>query len=195
MAIKIIVKKYVPPPPPSPVADTFSITSGGDDGYNQAGSWANAFNYLKLYRNSGGMSLRYTGVTIPQGSTIQEAFVRFTSYPAAGSQLNQIVRVYMNDVDNAVAPVNTTDFFAKTRTATYELWNVPATIGQPIQAMDTPDFASLVESVVQRAGWNSGNALQVLIDTQIYNGDRQFYAYEDVTYPAPELHITYTAPA
>jgi hypothetical protein len=100
----------------------------------------------------------------------------------------------MNNVDNAAAPVNTSDFFAKTRTATYELWNVPATAAQPIQAMDTPDFASLVESVVQRAGWVSGNALQVLINTQTYTADRQFYAYEDVTYSAPELHISYLAP-
>ena len=55
----------------------------------------------------------------------------------------------------------------------------------------TPNFASVVQEVVDRPGWASGNAMVVIITG---SGKRVAEAYEGDVSGAPHLYIEYTLP-
>lgn len=135
--------------------------------------------------------VRFPGVTIPQGATINSAYCRFTarySYAGVTCQNN----IYMNDEDTAVAPTTYTEANALAKTAAVP-WTVPPwTAGTQY---DTPDLATIIQAVINRAGWSSGNALMIIIwdDGSDTYGARDISAIDyDSGSEQPELHINYT---
>src|SRR5262249_52822478 len=58
----------------------------------------------------------------------------------------------------------------------------------------TPNLASVVQEVVNRGGWTSGNAMAFII-TGTANSKRIAKSYDRDVYGAPYLHIEYTLPA
>jgi hypothetical protein len=70
-------------------------------------------------------------------------------------------------------------------------WVPPAwnTVGAEGADQRTPDLRTLVQAVVSRTGWASGNALAFQISG---TGMRKAVAYEGGAGLAPMLHIEYT---
>ena len=104
---------------------------------------------------------RFTNITVPKGSVINAAkltFVAQTSVSVATCK----VKIFCNAADNATAPTSNTTHNGKVRSTAFVSWTVPGqTSGS---SYDTPDIKSVVQEIIDRAGWNSGNALMVLID-------------------------------
>jgi len=187
MAIKIIVKKYVPPPP-SPVSEIFSVTSSIDDGYHYTPN--GAMNSTSLLWQIGNPVyetwMRFANVTIPQGATITNAFIRGIGYstnaiPASGN-------IYAAAADNAVAPVTEGDYLALTTTTNFELWYISSTTAGV--ALDSPDLSTVVQEVVNRSGWSSGNAL-MFMGFGVTEDAKVIASYNHATYAPPEFHVTY----
>ncbi|MCI0554706.1 MAG: hypothetical protein L0287_27480, partial [Anaerolineae bacterium] len=59
-------------------------------------------------------------------------------------------------------------------------------------AQRTPNLASVIQEVVNRPGWASGNAIAVIITG---TGKRIAESYEGYSWGAPYLHVRYTLPA
>lgn len=107
---------------------------------------------------------RFTGVTIPQGATINSAILDFySSGTAIGT--SPLVKFYGNAIDNATT-FNTTTEKPETKTKTTavvnktftsSLWNPATGFG-----IETVDVATVVQEIINRAGWMSGNALSIL---------------------------------
>jgi hypothetical protein len=63
-------------------------------------------------------------------------------------------------------------------------------VGQTGAAQRTPDISSIIQEVVDRSGWSSGNSLVLIITgsgervAESYNGDRN---------GAPLLHVEYSS--
>ncbi|MCU0564963.1 MAG: hypothetical protein MUE48_13760 [Desulfobacterales bacterium] len=119
----------------------------------------NTFNY-----RAGGV--RFAGVTIPQGSTVNSATLRLT-IPAGGSD-DMFATIWGHATDNAA------DFALANNP--YILSQVAEPSGRPRTTANAPfalldmgtgarDFAvtSIVQEIVSRPGWTSGNALALLM--------------------------------
>jgi hypothetical protein len=80
---------------------------------------------------------------------------------------------------------------ARAVTAASVAWSPPAwpTAGAAGADQRTPDIAALVQAVVDRPGWASGNALALRFSG---TGRRIAEAYEGGAGLAPLLHIEYT---
>ena len=65
------------------------------------------------------------------------------------------------------------------------MWN---TVGAAGPDQRTPNLASIVQEVVNRTGWTSGNALMVLTTG---SGERAAESYNGESAAAPLLHIEY----
>lgn len=104
-------------------------------------------------------AFRFPTVTIPQGATILTATV--TVYQGSGVG-TPTVRIVGDAVDNCAALSNT-NFVGVSGswvdTSSYVDWSVPNP--GPNAAMTTPSLTTILQEVIDRAGWASGNALGV----------------------------------
>ena len=132
--------------------------------------------------------LRFTGVTVPRGATITNAYVQFQADEGGASATN--LTITGQAADNP--PGFTTaagDVSARPRTTAAVGW-VPAawTAGARGAAQRTPNLAPVVQEIVSRIGWASGNALVLVVRG---SGTRIAETFEGGTERAPVLHIEY----
>lgn len=136
-----------------------------DDGYYGIGAGSSPFNstfndmsfgtFFPGFADSQ-VFIRFPGLAIDTGSTVTAATLtlRATGSPGAGQ-----VRVKIRAVnqDNATAPSSSADGNARPVTTAGVDWD-PAiwTVGQDFGA---PDISTVIQEVVSRAGWASGNAI------------------------------------
>jgi len=141
--------------------------------------------------------VRFTGVTIPGNATITAATLTFTSGGNTGSPPPMAIKV--EAADNAAAITSRTDVLARTRAATTKAWT-PATWVASGTAITTVDFAAVLQQVISRPGWVSGNAVQIFVE----DTSAGFTVAQQVSILSwdgaaagqdPTLNVTYTVPA
>jgi len=101
---------------------------------------------------------RFTDVTIPKGSTISSAVLRWKQF-ATGTSTPCYVKIYIEDNDTTTAATDAITLLAKPLDAGTSRWTVPGYSDNGVY--DTVDFSSILETHLARSGWSSGNALTV----------------------------------
>lgn len=184
------------------------ISASGNDGYARAyrwstgGSepvyyWSNTFNSSDSttaigYRKDGTIVpvnyywsfFRFTSLTIPEGATITAANLHLNIYAIELGGAKGYL--YGNDVDDAVAP--TTHDGVKnltTTTASVDLTSNLASTG-----WKSLDVTSIVQEIVSRGGWSSGNDLQFKTVYASTNGVSWAYTYNNGS-NIPYLQVAY----
>ena len=139
-------------------------------------------------------AFRFPGVTLGQGESVSLARLRFVSRNADSSPV--VLRVWCENADTS-SPFTaaTGSLSARAKTTAYYDWNVPAwSVNEDSEATRTDELAPLVQEVVNRAGWQSGNALTFFIELSPANTDttaprRRAYSYETDPNAAARLSI------
>lgn len=201
-------KDYVPPtstpsftatqqvsptnPPPTSIFET-RISTGPDDAEEQnSGSIYITSSDLELVEDGGVqvVGLRFRGVYIPQGVSITRAFLQFqvdevTSTPTS-------LTIHGQAADNGLNFSSTSwDISSRSRTVNEILWDPPAwpTAGAAGPDQRSPDISSVIQEIIDRPGWSSGNSLVIIITG---SGKRVAEAYEGQPEAAPLLHVEYS---
>jgi Bacterial Ig domain len=133
------------------------------------------------------VGLRFTGIDVPAGATILNAYVQFRADEKSSVATNLTVG---GEASDNAPPFTTTRFDVSSRpdTTASVPWAPPAwSIGQAGSAQRTPDLSAVVQEIVSRPGWGSGNALVLVITG---SGKRVAEPFEG-GFP-PVLHIEYT---
>ncbi|HSE08346.1 MAG TPA: hypothetical protein VLB29_06750 [Nocardioidaceae bacterium] len=136
------------------------------------------------------VGMRFPGLAIPAGATITNAYVQFTVDEVSTGAVSLTIRG--EAADNAPTYVGTSgSMVSRATTAANVAWAPPDwnTRGQAAAGQRTPNLAAVVQAVVGRAGWASGNALALQISG---TGRRTAESYDGVPSAAPLLHIEYT---
>ena len=186
---------------------TVYVTESADDGIDNESpgtDWAfggNEFGwggYTPNYRWHG--VIRFQDVTIPKGSTINSAVIKFygggLSWPAA--IYNTVIRG--DDVDNspALGSAHRLTSGWTTTTATVN-WTYPAATLDEL--ISSASIVSIISEITSRAGWASGNALSLAFDAAAFptSGTNRYGAWRSWDYNTqsnrPHLVINYTAPS
>jgi len=175
---------------------TKSVSAGADDGFASADGGfdnANALVYHGQDDPGGGTHEqrgfhRWTNITIPPKSTINSASVTLYNCSYGGPAGNIYLYVGFHAADNPSAPAAYADVWALSFAGSIAA-NNPGTGTVTISGL-----ASSLQSVVNRAGWASGNAL-IFFNTDngstsdrkwltgSYNGG--YYDYLSVDYTPP----------
>lgn len=167
---------------------TWTIATGTDDGHwDPGGGFSATSNYCLVgYASSQPRHafFRYTNITIPQGTTILTAKITFVARYAGSGTVG--LYIYGNDVDSATAPTTNADAANLGLTTAYTSWS-PVDMDQN-SSYDTPDLTSVVQEIVDRAGWSSGNAMQFIVRRISGTNPRYLAA---VNYSTSILTITY----
>ena len=168
------------------------VASSNDDAEEDVASGVMSLDNsdIELIKDSSNqiVGIRFTQVSIPQGSQIANAYIQFTC--DENNNVNPCnLMVYAENSDNAATFTSSNrNVSARPKTSGIAwnnppYWTVPGLAGSDQR---TPDLTSIIETVVARAGWQSGNALVFIIDG---TGRRTAESY-DGTY-APVLHVEF----
>lgn len=191
---------YVPPPP-TPASFKLAGTANDCRVMNSAYGWdvnvnfgTNPWGRPIPSQYQLGCGLRFTNVTIPQGSVIASASLRGRAYQTQTSYIPEC-RIQVHECDTSWQFSDEIDWWARNWSSLYYSW----TISDPWQAgwwYDTPDIAGLVQLIVDRPGWSSGNSMSFTINdfANLCNAARWFYSYNLHPASSPLLQVEYWAP-
>ena len=182
----------------SPVTETLTkaIATGNDDVEQRPdGTMYFDSSDLELINDShtGGnqvVGLRFTSINIPQGATIDNAYIQFTVDETKNS--NGSKSIYGEDSNSSGAfSSSSNDVSNRTKTSASVSWNPPSwnSIGAAGTDQRTPNLKSIVQEIVDRSGWNTGNNISFIIDG---SGTRTAESYDGSASQAPKLVVTYT---
>lgn len=129
-----------------------------------------------VYVNKYDVGLRFTSLSLPQGANITSARIVFTPHDDGSGSGS--VRFKAQDVDDADAFDDEDDDISdRTRTTNYKDW----TLGDWDQddTVHSPDISDVIQEIVDRSGWASGNDLVVIIEPLSGNGKRKAISWDD----------------
>ena len=169
------------------------VRAGSDDAEERSSSTSVTGGDLELVVDGTSVQtdgLRFTGVTVPAGATITNAYVQFQA-DEAGSVATNLTIAGQAGADPPGFTTASKDVSARPRTTAAVGW-VPAAwaLGARGAAQRTPNLAPVVQEIVSRTGWASGDAL-VLVVTG--SGTRTAETFESGGSLAPVLHIEYSS--
>jgi hypothetical protein len=169
------------------------INSGSDDAEEKpAGNVIIGSIDIDLVASGGNQTvgMRFNNVTIPQGSTIVNAFIQFTA-SGAGSTVTTLT-LEGETADNATTFVNNINGNISTRPRTVASvpWSPFAwtTVGEADVDQRTPDLTAIVQEIVNQSNWVSNNSLAIIVTG---SGKRDADAFEANPSTAPVLHLEY----
>ena len=168
---------------------TTTVAASADDAQELAGT--NTTNGTNLNANAAShiIGLRFTGVTVPAGSTINAAYL--TVNITSGSYDDPDVTIRGGNEANPAAFTTATNHLTdRSKTATSVAWSA-SNVGAG--SRNTPDLATLVTDIIALGGWASGNAMAFYI-TGSGSSALRFTAYDNGS-SYPSLTIDYTAPS
>lgn len=136
------------------------------------------------------VGMRFVGVSIPPGAKVVHAWVQFKADETQSGATAVLIRGQAID-DAPVFTATTGNVSSRTRTAVAVTWSpIPwVTIGDAGPAQRTPDLAPVIQEIVARPGWVSGNALALIVAG---SGRRTAEAFDgELPGSAPLLHVDY----
>jgi hypothetical protein len=141
------------------------------------------------------VGLRFPDVAIPAGASIQSARLHFEADEANSGPAAYVIEAEAAD-DAVPFQELPNDLGARSRTVAAIPWSPPDWLskGDAGPAQQTPELGPLLEEVVQRPGWSSGNAIALLVSG---TGVRTAESVEGSSVGAPLLSVDYelTLPA
>ena len=138
------------------------------------------------------MGLRFRGIYVPQGASIDSAFVRLHAHEGKSAADVAIIDIYGEATDDAATfdSIGFNDNYLVTdrpRTNAKATWTVDEdwVIWQGYQ---TADIGSIIQEIVNRPGWQSGNAIALLFlgndqGPSTVENAREFTSFENIADP------------
>ena len=180
--------------PGGPFTFERTIATGSDDAeQSSSGSLSLSSSDLELTTdgtNVQTVGLRFLNLTIPPGATITEAWVQFRVDEVSSGAAS--LTIAGQAADNAATFTTvSSNVSSRPRTAATVGWAPSSwpTVNLAGPNQRTPDLSAVIQQIVGRSGWVSGNALALVITG---TGRRTADAFEDGG--APTLHLVYTTP-
>jgi hypothetical protein len=146
---------------------------------------------LELIRESTDqlVGMRFNNMPIPQGATIVSATIQFQVDETTSETTT--LTIQGQDIDNAPTFTSSNgNISSRARTTASVGWSPPPwnSVGQAGPDQRTPDISAVIEEIVARPGWSSGNSLVIIITG---SGKRVAESYNGVSSAAALLHVEY----
>ena len=181
-----------PAPPPGGVTFERRVVAGSDDAEESAsGGMSLTSSDLELVYDGSNqrVGMRFTSVAVPRGATITRAYLQFEADETQSELTNLAIQGQAAD-NAAVFGSASGNISTRPRTVASVAWSPPAwgLVSEAGPNQRTPELATVVQEIVNRTGWASGNALALIITG---TGHRTARAYEGKPTATPLLHIEY----
>ena len=146
---------------------------------------------ISLGASIGTSGFRFQNIMLARYTTVTNAYIQFT---ASTDTYNTVNMMIMGEASgNAAAFTNATKFSLRNKTAATVAWT-PANwpnINESGASQRTPNIAPIIQEIVSRTNWQSGNALAIFIRTNGLMNARNAYSSDGDLSFAPVLHVEY----
>ena len=178
----------------------FPIIDANDDAkqFESSQGWMNTDGvviYMTQSPTSEFVGLRFQEINIPQGATINNAYIQFNNASSNESMGICDLTIHGEDVGNATAyTFSANDIFDRAPTSESVDWTPPDWGVQDLAGLHqrTPSLQGVVQEIVDRSDWSDGNAMSFVISG---SGTRVFWTYDSAPEKAPKLIIELESPA
>ncbi len=136
------------------------------------------------------VGLRFRNLAIPRGAVITSAYVQFQADEAQSAATALTIQAHA--IDNAPTFFGTVrNISNRARAPIAAPWSPAAwsVIGAAGTAQRTPELKDVIQQIINRPGWASGNALALILTG---TGHRTAESYEGLKTGAPLLHLEFT---
>ena len=156
-----------------------------------SGSMKRTSSDLELIKDSEDqvIGIRFENITLPQGATINNAYIQFEAKSASSADVN--LQIHGEKVVNATTFGSAAHSVStRSQTTTSTNWSPAAwaSSGDHGVAQQSANIASLVQEIVDQGEWSSGNAMAFVFTG---SGTRRAYSFDGKESAAPLLHIEY----
>ena len=171
----------------------YQVAASADDGYGSGANISNSGMLLYFGQTIGKAYttyVRWDGVTIPDGATIDEAYISMRYDNKYGTP--PTCTIYFEDDDDPAVIANKADLDGRTKTTANVSWAAPS----KGTWVNTGSIISIIEELMASYSYASGAAMQMLVvgpqggSTSNYSTIRSYdYMGND---QGPILHIKYS---
>ncbi|NJN54405.1 MAG: hypothetical protein HC804_06425, partial [Anaerolineae bacterium] len=155
--------------------------------------------------NAGGtphhIGLRFTNIVVPPGATITSAYIQFATDGSGPDNIGNpaIFTIDGQAADNAptfAAVNNNVEGRPRTTLGVRATWSTATWTGTnfngPLQR--TSNLSAIVQEIVDRAGWVSGNAMAFIINNSVQHREAESFDGRPNGIFAPVLVVNYSLP-
>lgn len=145
---------------------------------------------LELVENSGSqqtVGLRFTNLDLPAGATILNAYIQFVVEESSDRPTTLTIKAEATDDAAPLTPARNGLSTLGVTTAGVTWSDLPAWTKNEQQW--TPNLAAVIQEIVDRSGWTTGNDLRLIITG---SGLRSAWSYDGMPGAAPMLYVEYT---
>ncbi len=138
------------------------------------------------------VGIRFQSITIPQGSTITNAYIVFT-VDEETSETTSLTIWGEKHAHTGIFSNSTNDISSRPKTSASVIWDdIPTwgTVDEEGVAQQTPDLSAILQEIVDQPAWIGGNAATFIFEG---SGKRVARSYNNSPAKAPLLHIEYTS--
>ncbi len=134
--------------------------------------------------------LRFNGMTVPQGASIVNAYIQFEVDEVNTGVTSLTIQGEATD-DALTFSSSGGNISNRARTAALVPWDPAPWTSRGAAGIDqqTPDIRSIVQEIVNRPGWTSGNSMVIIITG---TGERTAESFDGVAAAAPLLRVEYS---
>ena len=169
-----------------------------DDGVENNGGWASGYGagpeyYLLAGQQTNDWNTHYRFVvTVPNAANITSSYFRATSQNAVSIKSGIQLKLSAEDVDDSVQINNVGEFNTAAAQLTTAKVDWDFNIASQDEQITSPDIKTIIQEVVDRGGWASGQHIQIFAhDDQATNfKDFRHHCYES-SGASPELEVNY----
>jgi type IV pilus assembly protein PilY1 len=134
------------------------------------------------------VGIRFQNVTVPQGATITSANLEFEVDSTNSTSTSLTIKAQADDNPSTFTSAND-DITSRPTTSASTSW--PSVPNNAVnQKLVSPDLRTVVQEVVNRAGWSTGNAMAFIITG---SGTKNVESFDSEPGAAPILRITYSS--
>ena len=162
---------------------TYYVTASADDGHIYSSSgFENSDSWIYFGYDDGTnrnhMFHRFSNVDIPKDAVIDEAYIDNYAY-CTGTIGTINGRIYACAEDDSAACTSYSNYNAKSLTTAYVNWDLVFT-DTDLHVYQSGDIKTVIQEIVNRAGWVSGNHLQIMVkDIGTGSTQCQFDSFDD----------------
>ncbi len=133
------------------------------------------------------VGLRFNNINLPAGATIHSAFIQFETDELNSDTTN--LTFWGEATNNANTFVATNgNISGRTKTSASVAWSNIPTWNTYNEKHNSPDITSIIQEIINRAGWQANNSLVILVEG---TGSRVAEAFDGEAAAAPVLVIDY----
>jgi hypothetical protein len=175
---------------------SYRVAAGDDDAHCMRWGTLQSLNEKALLFGANMTGMRFCEVDIPPGAHISNAVLRVRAAKSySGAMGVGLIRtpIYAEAASDA-APFSNSGRRVNNLTATEAsvIWDLSAAQWERDAWYESPDIGSVIQEVIDQAGWSAGHALVIVcgVDTTT-SSNREVWSYDREPAGAAELKITY----